>query len=539
MLASNAVHANPPAIVERGKPSPAPTMEVIWKPIPGTSQELALSCPADQILYHGTRGPGKTDTQLMRFARNVGKGYGKFWTGIIFDKEYKSLGDLIKKSLHWFRKVWNEDEAWFLASNSQLKWVWATGEELLFRTIVDADDYWKYHGQEYAFMGWNELTQWETSECYDIMQSCNRTSWTQEKDSPKDAQGNYTLADIPLENFATTNSYGPGHTWVKEKFIAPAENGQIITFVTQVIDPATKQEIDVELTQCAIFGMWVENIYLSPKYIAKLKNDTDENKKKSWFTGSWEITAGGALDDLWNKRVHVIPRFKIPNTWRFIDRSYDDGSSHPFSVGWWVEANGEEVDVPYPTLPGDSYGKNGFYKWCPAPGSLIQFAEWYGFDGKFGSNKGIKKGSRFIAKGIVQREFEMMVGGWIHKLPSAGPADNRIRVFNPDSKETAEATMQSEGVYWEGSDKSSGSRVAHLQAVRDRLQASLDGEAPGLYFMDNCIASIVTLPILPRDPKKIDDVNTKAEDHPYDMTRYRVAKGNLDVLMDMEMEFPA
>ena len=515
-----------------------PAIEVIWKPIPGTSQELALSCPADQILYHGTRAVQvRRIRSSWRFARNVGKGYGKFWTGIIFDKEYKSLGDLIKKSLHWFRKVWTEDEAWFLASNSQLKWVWATGEELLFRTIVDADDYWKYHGQEYAFMGWNELTQWETSECYDIMQSCNRTSWTQGKDSPKDANGNYTLDAIPLENFATTNSYGPGHAWVKAKFIAPAENGQIITFTTQVIDPATKLEIDVELTQCAIFGMWVENIYLSPKYIAKLKNDTDENKKKSWFTGSWEITAGGALDDVWNKRVHVIPRFKLPEDWKILDRSLDDGSSHPFSIGWWVEATGEEVDVPYPVAPGMKYGENGFYKWCPIAGSLIQIDEWYGFDGKYGSNKGIKKGSRFIAKGIVEREFELVIQGWIPRLPSAGPADNRIRTHDPD-KESAEQTMQKEGVYWEMTDKSPGSRVNGLQAVRDRLQAALDGEGEALYFMDNCVSSIVTLPILPRDPKKIDDVNTKAEDHPYDMVRYRVAKGNLSAVIGLEAELP-
>lgn len=513
--------------------------EVIWQPIPGTSQELALSCPADQILYHGTRGPGKTDTQLMRFARMVGRGYGAFWTGIIFDREYKSLNDLIKKSIRWFRKIWNEEEAWFLASSSQLKWVWATGEELLFRTIDDPEDYWKYHGQEYAFMGWNELTQWETSECYDIMQSCNRTSFTPEKDSPRDAKGNIIelLPPIPLENFSTTNSYGVGHHWVKEKFINCAENGQIVTFKTMVIDPATKEEVEVELTQCAIFGSWVENIYLSAKYIAKLKNDTDANKKKSWFSGSWDITAGGAFDDLWNKRVHVKPRFKLPTNWRIVDRSFDDGSTHPFSVGWWAEADGDEVDIPLPTAPGQAYGANGFEKWCPQAGSLIQIGEWYGHDGKFGSNKGIKKGSKFIAQGINDRELIMLAQGYVHQLPSPGPADNRIRAHDPD-KENPATLMEREGVYWEGCDKTPGARERDMSAFRDRLQNSLDNEGPGIYWMDNCIASITTIPILPRDPKKPDDVNTKSEDHCYDMTRYRVQKGNLNAVTGLEMIFP-
>jgi hypothetical protein len=513
--------------------------EVVWKPIPGTSQELALSCPADQILYHGARGPGKTDTQLMRYARNVGKGYGKFWSGVIFDREYKSLGDLIKKSQHWFRQIWTEDEAWFLASNSQLKWVWATGEELIFRTIDDPQDYWKYHGQEFAFMGWNELTQWPTSDCYDIMQSCNRTSWTQEKDSPRDENGDYTLAPIPLENFATTNSYGIGHYWVKNKFIIPAENGQIVTTLTTVIDPATKQDVEIELTQCAIFGSWVENIYLPAKYIAMLKNESDPNRRKSWYTGSWDITAGGALDDVWNKSIHVVPRFRVPATWRLIDRSYDDGSVHPFSIGWWVEATGETIQLPYPTLPGAVYGANGFYDWTPAAGSLIQLSEWYGFDGKFGSNKGIKLGSRAIAKGIVEREFLLVTQGWIPKLPDAGPADKRIYSHgNNRDNEVPAKTMEREGVFWEMAAMEPGSRERGLTAMRDRLQASIDGDTPGIYFMDNCVASVATIPILPRDPRNINDVDTKAEDHPYDMARYRVHKGNLRVAYDVVMRFP-
>jgi hypothetical protein len=43
--------------------------------------------------------------------------------------------------------------------------------------------------------------------------------------------------------------------------------------------------------------------------------------------------------------------------------------------------------------------------------------------------------------------------------------------------------------------------------------------------MDNCRASIAILPTLPRDEDDPDDVDTDAEDHPYDMVRYRVLKG--------------
>lgn len=52
--------------------------KAVWKPLPG-SQSLSLSCPCNEILYEGTRGPGKTAAQLARFRRLVGLGYGSFW----------------------------------------------------------------------------------------------------------------------------------------------------------------------------------------------------------------------------------------------------------------------------------------------------------------------------------------------------------------------------------------------------------------------------------------------------------------------------
>lgn len=51
--------------------------EIIWRPLPG-SQTIALASRAHHTLYEGARGPGKTVTQLMRFLRNVGRGYGQY-----------------------------------------------------------------------------------------------------------------------------------------------------------------------------------------------------------------------------------------------------------------------------------------------------------------------------------------------------------------------------------------------------------------------------------------------------------------------------
>ena len=81
--------------------------------------------------------------------------------------------------------------------------------------------------------------------------------------------------------------------------------------------------------------------------------------------------------------------------------------------------------------------------------------------------------------------------------------------------------MAKKKIKWTKSDKSPGSRKNGLQLVRDRIQASLSGEGPGMFFCENCTASIDLLPVLPRSEKDPEDVDTEAEDHNYDEIRYK------------------
>jgi hypothetical protein len=487
------------------------TSNIAWHFLEGTSQEFALVAPCNVILYTGTRGPGKTDTQLMRFRRRVGIGYGQFWRGIIFDREYKNLDDLVAKSKRWFPSF--NDGAQWLSAAKDYKWVWPTGEELLFRAIQKNDDYNDYHGHEYTFIGWNELVKYPTSYLFDAMMSTNRSSFVPDVHTPSELDD--PLPPIPLEVFATTNPLGAGHNWVKRRFIDVAPYGKIVEQRFNVFNPRTQQQEEIVRTQVAIFGSYRENKFLDPIYVANLESDTDENRKKAWLHGNWDIVAGGAMDDVWDRRVHVIPRFKIPAGWR-VDRSLDWGSTHPFSVGWWAEANGEEATLD-----------NGV-KFCPPPKTLIQIHEWYGAK-EIGTNIGMKLSAHDIANGIKLQDSILLRDGWITETPRAGPADNQIRDVREVDVETIEKKMAKQGIKWVESDKSPGSRRNGLQLIRDRLEATKrNTQEPHLYFMDHCISSISTIPVLPRDEKKFDDVDTDAEDHAYDMLRYRVLHQPVD-----------
>jgi hypothetical protein len=244
-----------------------PKPEIVWRPLPG-SQSIAIDSRCDHTLYEGARGPGKTVTQLMRFLRHVGKGYGQFWRGVIFDLEFDHLGGLVAESKKWFGKF--GDGAKFYESTSAYKWVWPTGEELLFRHVKKVSDYEGFHGHEYPFLGWNELTKHASSELYDKFMSVNRSSFDPILNTPKNAKGEYMtpngmpLPPIPLEVFSTTNSNGPGHNWVKRRFINVAPRGTVVKTSVEIYNPQTEQNETIVRTQVAIFGSYRENKYLPP-----------------------------------------------------------------------------------------------------------------------------------------------------------------------------------------------------------------------------------------------------------------------------------
>ncbi len=444
-------------------------MNLAWKALPG-AQSLFIQSPTREVCFAGTRGPGKTDAMLMSFAQHCGRGYGDHWRGVIFRRNYKHLDDIIAKSKRWFYQ--SSLHPRFLASSSALKWVWPTGEELLLRAFENPDDYWSFHGHEYPFIGWEELTSWPTIDCYDSMKSCNRSSF-----------GN----SIPRIIRSSTNPYGVGHNWVKQYFIDPAPYGNVIA------DAEGNKRV-------CLFGSIRENPHLGDEYIKTLEGITDPNKRKAWLEGSWDITSGGMFDDLWDRSKHVLEPFQIPTSWR-VDRAFDWGSSRPFSVGWWAQSDGTTVELA-----------DGTSRTFPR-GTLFRIAEWYGCTGK--ANEGLRLTATAVATGIVEREMSMKL------RIQPGPADSSIYDVTDDV--SIAQNMEKAGIRWVHADKRPGSRKNGWELIRGRLEASAtNSDRPGLYVFSNCRDFIRTIPPLPRDERDPDDIDTDAEDHIADEVRYRV-----------------
>ena len=458
--------------------------EPAFMPLPG-SQDAFLSVPYFEALYHGTRGNGKTELLLWDFAKDVGKGYGRSWRGILFRKTYGDLDDIAKKIEIRFPKIFPGFR--FLRSKSEYQAIWKDGEALLLRAMDSENDYPEYHGHEYPWIGWEELTHWENDKAYKLMFSCCRSA----------------VPGLRCRVRATTNPSGVGHLWLKKRFRLPHGTNKVI-------------RIPDEMPRIAIQGDIRENFLLlhtSPDYMKIIKQAaTSPAQMRAWLFGDWNVSTGGMIDDLWDPKIHILPSFPmklVPHGWT-ITRAYDHGQSHPFAVQWWLESNGESIK-----LNGQEYGK--------IRGDLILFSEWYGCqEGE--QNTGLRLSARRIAQGILDREDDFGMRGRV----LAGPADTEI--WSKDSRGTGRAPiddMNDVGVFFEKADKTPGSRIRGWQMMRTLLEdakPNSDGtrERPGLFVCERNRKWIELVPPVPRDPNNQDDIPAKYEDHQCDCTRYRL-----------------
>ena len=480
--------------------------QVKWAPIPGSSQELAVQTDADQTLYCGTRGCGKTAAQLMCFRQGVGKGWGDAWTGIIFDTEYKPLINIISQSKKFFNGL--GDGAVYRAGKDQY-WEWPGGERLYFRAAKTLADARNYLGHEYGFIGYNELSKWPTSELYDHMLGTLRTASLD--------------STLKAKVFSTTNPYGPGAPWIKQRFIDKMPMGTVKEEKYVVPYGNEGKTKTIVKTKVCIRGKYTENPFFKPNDVANLMEGVKDRPElqAAWLFCDWNASyLDGVVGDLWNREVHVLQPFKIPSSW-MINRTMDWGSTMPFAVGWFAESNGEEFEF-----------RDGS-KGCLPRGSVVMFAEWYGSqDGSIGRNRGSKLSPDQIAMGVIQREHAFVKEGVInegHRI-YPGPADTQISSINRTDIATIEDVMAKLGVEWERADKSAGSRIAGLQCFRQALRQALEGEVHGFYLTEDCDNTILVLPSLQRDLREGgEDIAPYQEDHLYDVVRYRLVQSELGV----------
>lgn len=434
------------------------TQQVIWKPNEGPQAAL-IACPVFEVFYGGARGGGKTEGSIGDWLEHSNR-YGSAAIGVFFRRTFKQLEEVIARTKELFPHIgakYNEQQA---------QWTMPGGGRLKFRYLERDRDAEEYQGHSYTRVYVEEVTNFPSPGPINKLRATLRSG-----------------AGVPCCLRLTGNPGGPGHQWVKKRFIDPEPRGY------KIITESFPGREGRTLTRERIFipSKVDDNPRLPDEYIANLHQSGNEALVRAWLNGDWNIVQG-AFFDCFDPGTHVIQTRALLRAMprgikRF--RALDWGSAKPFSVGWYAIADGT---------------------WGFPFGSIIRYREWYGSSGE--PNVGLKMNADLVARGILARQnlFDEPV--------DYGVADPSIfiRSGGPSIMEM----MAKEGCFWR---KADNKRVPGWQEVQRRLQGH-GPEGPLLYIADCCEDLIRTLPTLQHDETDPEDLDTEQEDHAADELRY-------------------
>jgi hypothetical protein len=279
--------------------------------------------------------------------------------------------------------------------------------------------------------------------------------------NPKDVfdtlRGSLRWPGIPRPVFlGTTNPGGIGHGWVKQYWI------------DRDFPPELKN-LSKEFAFVQSFPQ--DNPHLEETYWEDLRSLGD-TLRKAWLHGDWNIFVGQAFPG-WRDHLHKIEPFEIPAwwpRWRAIDWGYDK----PFCCLW--------------------FARN------PGNGRIYVYREVYE------SGVDTRSQARIIKE--MTPETNVLI---TYADPSMWQQQNKDGIIF-----TAESQYAKEGVYLT---KGDNNRLSGKQKV-DTLLTSLPDGDPGIQVFSTCKNLIRTLPTLAYDKVRVEDVDTKQEDHAYDALRY-------------------
>jgi hypothetical protein len=424
-----------------------------------------LQCPVEDVLFGGAAGGGKSDGLLGDFLFHAIE-HGNAARGILFRKTNPQLEELISRSkeifgpLEW---VWRERDR---------MWVSPEGATLKMRYLQHEDDWTNYWGHQYTWQGYDEAGLWATPKPMDKLYARLRS-----------AHG------VKCKRRLTANPGGPGHGWLKQRYIDPST--PLKPFEAEVAQDDSGKKYYVErvyipsrLTDNRIL---VEN---DPTYISKLYASGDKDQIRAWVNGDWDVAIGQFFTE-WDYLRHVIPEREIPQSWlKFC--AFDWGHKTPFCNLWIAVADGN-------ASLGDI---------TPPEGCLVVYREWYGATV---SGKGLELTPAEIGLGISSREVERIA----YRV-----ADYQI--FREDGGPSIAEEMRRVGVHFKAADKQ---RKPGWQQVKLRLRGKRYGDEdwqPMLLIMEGCKNLIRTLPLMQHDEKDPDDVMKVRgiEDHAAETLRY-------------------
>lgn len=279
----------------------------------------------------------------------------------------------------------------------------------------------------------------------------------------RDSSGKY-----PLRIMSGTNPGGVGHGWVKARFIDICPPEQIYTETIETPDGPqenTRIYIPAKVDDHP-------NQKFKEQYKRQLNKIEDPDLRRALRDGDWDVFAGQVFTEF-RRHLHVIEPFRIPDHWPRWS-GYDYGYNTKAAKLWLTKD--------------------------PQTNRKYIYREYY------------------ITQASISKQsddIKRLEGGERVFPKKADPALWKGK-GNAETGETVAQMFEKQGIRFE---PANNDRLAGKQAWHEALSIAPDGK-PYLQIFSNCTETIRTIPALPYDQHRVEDVDTDAEDHLYDAGRY-------------------
>jgi len=185
-------------------------------------------------------------------------------------------------------------------------WNFPSGAKVEFGFLERDADVYRYQGQAYSWIGFDEITHLPTEFSWNYLASRLRT----------------TDPEIQTYLRCTANPGGVGSQWVKRRYIEPSEHN-------------TGFKGNDGLTRKFIPAKLADNPYLAEDGIyEQMLKSLPPIQRRQLLEGNWDVAEGAAFVEF-DPQVHVIPPFKLPIGWERV-KGIDYGYASESCCLWGI-----------------------------------------------------------------------------------------------------------------------------------------------------------------------------------------------------------
>jgi len=270
--------------------------EVIFRANQGPQEDFLAASETD-VLYGGAAGGGKSYAMLvdpLRYAHRTAH------RGLIIRRSMPELRELIDKSRELYPKAFPGCKY----KEVEKLWNFPSGAKIEFGFLERDADVYRYQGQAYSWIGFDEITHLPTEFSWNYLASRLRT----------------TDSEIVPYMRCTANPGGVGATWVKKRYIDPCPTNTSF----EGADGLTRKFIPARLQ---------DNPFLAKdgRYEKMLKA-LPPTQRQQLLEGNWDVAEGAAFTEF-EAMSHIITPFEIPIHWERI-KGIDYGYASESACVW-------------------------------------------------------------------------------------------------------------------------------------------------------------------------------------------------------------